>query len=150
MSHEEKMEDLLFEELFKIACVLHHDVLKLNFDYGSGELTRLHFSTLDALSVHQPIAITDLASIMQIAKQQMTGMLDKLESLNFIVRLPDPNDRRCLRISMTEVGSKALRTAKAGMGHAMKQRLSTLDDANKTELLHSLQSLSAIIAKLPK
>jgi DNA-binding MarR family transcriptional regulator len=144
-------EDQLFEEIFRVACLMHRDVLKdQHIGYEAGELTRLHFGTLGALSTYQPITAGELAARMQILKPQMTVLLDKLEANGLVLRNPDPDDRRRTLVTMTDTGGTALSQATANMGQAMKRKLGTLDDDARAELSRALRCIVAILSRFSK
>ena len=47
---------------------------------------------------------SELAHEMMLSTSAMTNRLDKLEKTALIKRHPDPDDRRCLKISLTQKG----------------------------------------------
>jgi DNA-binding MarR family transcriptional regulator len=47
-----------------------------------------------------------LSSELELSSGAMTNRLDKLEEAGFIRRLPDPNDRRGIRIELTKDGAQ--------------------------------------------
>jgi len=49
-------------------------------------------------------SVTDLAGVAQLNPGAMTRLLDKLEQRGIVARVADPNDRRALRIHLTEAG----------------------------------------------
>lgn len=70
-------------------------------------LMRGTFDVISALRrAGPPYALTpkQLTESLLISGPGMTGRLDKLEQLNLIVRLPEPNDRRSLKIQLTQRG----------------------------------------------
>lgn len=56
--------------------------------------------------------MTELSEALSIDNSAVTGLVDRLEKLGFIVRRPCPNDRRALRIHMTEEGLQEVNKAK--------------------------------------
>ena len=52
---------------------------------------------------------TELGASLFVTKQNMTGMIDRMERDGYVVRASDPNDRRVSRIQLTDKGRKALR-----------------------------------------
>ena len=47
-----------------------------------------------------------LANELELSSGAMTNRLDRLEEAGFIKRLPDPDDRRGVRIELTEAGAQ--------------------------------------------
>ncbi|MEO0482899.1 MAG: MarR family transcriptional regulator [Planctomycetota bacterium] len=69
-------------------------------------LTQPQFTTLMLLSCedHGPAAPSELAERVGVTRATMTGVLDALVADGLVDRVPDPDDRRMQRISMTEAG----------------------------------------------
>ena len=74
--------------------------------------------TLAQARVFQRIApggsrLTDLAEQAQITKQSAAGLIDELELMRFVRRVPDPNDRRARLIQLDRRGREAVKVAQA-------------------------------------
>jgi DNA-binding MarR family transcriptional regulator len=50
--------------------------------------------------------LTDLARGAEMSPQSMGELVDELEGLGYVVRTPDPRDRRAKRIVLTESGQR--------------------------------------------
>jgi DNA-binding MarR family transcriptional regulator len=67
----------------------------------------------------EPLRMADLADRLDVVPRSATSMIDALESAGLVTRLPDPTDRRSVRLAVTPAGSdlldrmRALRVAKA-------------------------------------
>jgi DNA-binding MarR family transcriptional regulator len=93
---------------------LIHDVSRLRrtvFDQRVKPigLTRSQAWVLTNLSRHDDDALTqiELARLLDVGKVTLGGLIDRLEENGFVVRRPDPDDRRSKRISVSAKG-KAL------------------------------------------
>ncbi len=49
----------------------------------------------------------ELSSQLELSSGAMTNRLDRLERAGFVVRRPDPSDRRGIRIELTDAGGQA-------------------------------------------
>ena len=65
-------------------------------------LTTTQFFLLTALYEEDGIFISALARMVALDKATLTGMLDRLERDGFAQRRADPEDRRAIRIYLTE------------------------------------------------
>lgn len=74
-------------------------------------ITRSQWWALANLSRHNGRGMmqTELASVMDVGKVTLGGLIDRLEASGFVLREPDPNDRRAKRVKMTVEGEKLLR-----------------------------------------
>lgn len=75
------------------------------------DLTRLgvglkftQFHMLKRLAVHGPMSATELARAVDLDGGAMTRQLDQLEAKGYLRRQPHEQDRRALRIELTEAG----------------------------------------------
>jgi len=69
-------------------------------------LTTTQFFLLTALYEEDGIFISALARIVALDKATLTGMLDRLERDGLTERRADPEDRRAIRIHLTEKAEK--------------------------------------------
>jgi DNA-binding MarR family transcriptional regulator len=56
----------------------------------------------------EPFSLAALARKLAVTKQNMTGMVDRLEQLGLIEREEDPNDLRSSRLKLSRRGRSAL------------------------------------------
>jgi DNA-binding MarR family transcriptional regulator len=57
------------------------------------------------------IQMTDLAREIALTKAGLTAMVDRLEKRSLVQRVPDPADRRAVRITLTAKGEQVFRDA---------------------------------------
>lgn len=73
---------------------------------GSGFPIKPHHSAVFGQMVPEGMRLTDLARGANITPQSMGQIVDELEQLGYVVRTPDPADRRAKLIKLTEEGAK--------------------------------------------
>lgn len=116
---------------FRLGFLLH-DVSRLRRTVMDKALkplsvTRSQWWVLTNLSRYaKPIMQTELASRLDIGKVALGGLLDRLEQAGYILRRPDPEDRRAKRVEMTETGVELLA--------AVQDRAATLN----AEIMHNV------------
>lgn len=107
-------------------------------------LVRGTFDVLSALRrAGLPFSLTpkQLAESLMLSGAGMTSRLDRLEQLHLVARLPEPNDRRSLKIQLTQKGVKLIDEVIPQIVAAQWQLVSALGDrdtATLVELLHRL------------
>jgi DNA-binding MarR family transcriptional regulator len=57
------------------------------------------------------IKMTDLAREITLSKAGLTSLVDRIEKRSLVQRVPDPDDRRALRVKLTKQGEKVFRSA---------------------------------------
>jgi len=94
----------LIAKIHQIANRIFKQMLK---EYGIKELNPGQGRILFALWQKDGVPIHELSKKTQLTKSSLTTMLERLESANFLKRERDDNDRRIIRIILSEK-SKAL------------------------------------------
>lgn len=85
---------------------------------------------------------------MKIKKQNMTYIINNLEKKEFIKRFADINDRRLVKIKITNEGKEFLNQWQKNALVEMKNNLSTLRNDDLELLLNSIQSIKIVLSKL--
>jgi DNA-binding MarR family transcriptional regulator len=77
------------------------------------ETVGLSFQRLRALRriVDRPLAMGDLATLLNVEAPNLTGLVDDLEELGLVERSPHPSDRRVKLVATTPAGAAMARHA---------------------------------------
>ena len=77
--------------------------------FEKAKVTPQQWAILAALAAaDQPLSLAGLARTMLVSKQNMTGMVARLEQLGLIARQGDPDDLRSSRLTLTRRGRAAV------------------------------------------
>jgi DNA-binding MarR family transcriptional regulator len=71
----------------------------------------------------------------------MTNRIDRLESRGLVTRLPDPSDRRGVRVTLTTRGKEAVDSALADLLEREQELLATLSPRQQDQLSSLLRTL---------
>jgi len=108
-------------------------------------LVRGTFDVLSALRrAGLPFSLTpkQLAESLMLSGAGMTSRLDRLEQLHLVARLPEPNDRRSLKIQLTQKGVKLIDEVIPQIVAAQWQLISALGDRDTATLVDLLRRLT--------
>jgi DNA-binding MarR family transcriptional regulator len=104
-------------------------------------LTTAQFAVLNhllRLEVQQTIG--DLARALQVSQPTMSSTVKRLEEKGLVMLVPDPDDRRIRRVSVSPAGTKARNQAVKALD-ATKSELAVLSQKEWTQLLPLLSRL---------
>ena len=107
-----------------------------------------HFEIMKTLEETGTLHIAEIGQRLQIPKPQMTHLIDRLVSLEIVVRHTDAADRRIINIALTDKGRTILEEHDRLIKSSVKENLSCLTDAELQELSVSLRKLRDILSKL--
>jgi DNA-binding MarR family transcriptional regulator len=112
-------------------------------------LVRGTFDVLTALRrAGAPYALTpkQLATSLLLSGAGLTSRLNRLEALHFIARLPEPSDRRTLKIQLTTTGEAVINEAIPRVFEAQWLRLRPLGTDYQTRLIEDLARFADVIS----
>lgn len=69
------------------------------------DVTPVQYGILACLWQHDGQAPSQIAANLNLDSSTITGILDRMENKGLLRRTPDPNDRRALKVVLTEAGS---------------------------------------------
>jgi DNA-binding MarR family transcriptional regulator len=112
--------------------------------FGRFGLNRGEVGALSALRIAGPphrLSPTRLARGLMLSSAGITSRIDRLERRGFVVRLPDPNDRRGVLIELTPAGLEAVDAAVDGLAASDRQLLERLEPDEVAQLEVLLRKL---------
>jgi DNA-binding MarR family transcriptional regulator len=130
--------DLVIENLISIFPLLTKSFKKSIRDKTNHTPGSLF--ALGALSHHQILSMSELGGHLLIPKPNVTSLIDKLIAENFVERLYDSNDRRIIKIRITEKGIEEFNSVKLEITQRFRQKLQSLE-ADKLNTLTEASSL---------
>jgi DNA-binding MarR family transcriptional regulator len=94
-----------------------------------------------------PLRLSDLADRMGITAPTASRAVDGLVELGLLERLPDPNDRRAVRIDVTKPGRARVREKMALAAAAIEPAVATLRAQDRVRLAALLEQLTEAISR---
>lgn len=104
-----ELANRLFFRLYQCANMLHKTGSRAIEEEG---LTTQQWAVLGALSrpqVDGGMKLGDLARYLMVSRQNLAGVIGRLERAGHLVSAPDPSDRRSRLIQMTDNGREVWR-----------------------------------------
>ena len=92
--------------------------------------------------------ISQIADNLGISKSNMTPIIDNLINYGLVNRYPDSNDRRILRVELTDKACKLLDSFRIAICNSFVEKISPLSDDEVTMLDDSISNLITILKKL--
>ncbi|MFD5387726.1 MarR family winged helix-turn-helix transcriptional regulator [Stenotrophomonas sp. NPDC087984] len=90
----------------------------------------------------QPPRMADLAQRLEVVPRAVTTLVDALEAHGSVRRVPDPSNRRVVRIELTDTGRATLRALREARRAAAEDILAPLSDQQRDALGDLLDTLS--------
>lgn len=109
-----------------------------------GGLTSSQASALASVEELEPVRLSELATVEGVSLPTLSRLVGGLESLNLLVRKPDPADGRAAQLQITDAGRAELDRLRTERSAYLIQRLATLEPGQRTALSAALDALEAL------
>lgn len=141
---EAQVSPSLSQQFVEIMVLLHN-----NFGRQTQVPLPLNqFGVLCVLMDTQGLTITDISRQLNISKQQMTNIIDKLVSAGYVSKEPDPVDRRRLVITIKRKGKKLLEEHMEQFRQRFESHAQNLTRDERQELATILRRYYELINKM--
>ncbi|MGW1774278.1 MarR family winged helix-turn-helix transcriptional regulator [Streptomyces sp. NPDC002104] len=133
----------VFGRIYRISKAMGDAMEKA---YGRYGISRGEFdvvATLRRSGAPYTLSPRQLSATLMLTTGGMTGRLDKLEKAGLLRRSPDPDDRRGLRVTITDRGLALIDEAVTAGLEVQREALTGLDEAETATLTALLRKVMA-------
>jgi len=144
---EEKKSEELIDEMFE-DTILYVKLFNRELLHLSEKKFMKTFFWLLLIDQYDNLSMSALAKTLNISKTQITPRIDQLVNDGLLERVPDENDRRVLRITLTAEGKDLLKNSNITVKDAMNQLLNPLSHDELEELGRSIEIIKNTVLKI--
>lgn len=105
-------------------------------------LSHAQMGMLYLLSFHKQSSVKQTADFLGVSKSAVTQLADQLEAKKLIVRNSDLEDRRIVRLSLTETGRQTMKKLARRKYDAVRAGIEKLADKEVDQLYKLIQKIS--------
>ena len=147
-----KILDSVTEDLLSIPPLIFREIRRkllrtalVNIDM---DISPIHFGIMKLLYEARTLHVAEIGERLQIARPQMTHLIDRLVELGLAEREPGTEDRRMIYVTLTEEAETLIKEHEDELRKATMESLSSLTVGELEELSASLRTLREIFSKL--
>ncbi|MEO3978994.1 MarR family transcriptional regulator [Streptomyces sp. CAU 1734] len=119
-------DGLLAEQLLRLSRRLYRSQ-KRQLEYADIAITPAQSRLLRTLALYEEAPrMADIAARLEVVPRAVTSLVDGLEAGDRVRRVPDPTNRRVIRIELTETGRATLRAMRTARRAAAEDILAPL------------------------
>jgi DNA-binding MarR family transcriptional regulator len=142
------LNNLLFFRLYQCTNLLHKTGTKA---LEQNHITTQQWAVLGALSrdrVKDGMNVGDLAAFLMVSRQNLTGLLSRMESLGIVRRVVDARDNRNRLVQLTPRGWVLWRDEM--QAHIARFYETALEGFSNTDKIHALHYLEKLLENFRK
>lgn len=132
----------------RLSLDLERFVRALRTRIADDPLSQSAAAVLSRLDTDGPCGVTELARAEKVSQPAMTQLVSRLKADGLVARRTAEEDRRTVRVSLTDAGLAALEHRRATRAEKVGAALRSLSDEERRSLLESLPALERLTAAL--
>jgi DNA-binding MarR family transcriptional regulator len=114
---------------------------------GRESIPPLQLSALVTVEQHGPLRLSELARREAVTAPTMSRVLASLDEQGLVIRTPDPNDARGVRIVLSEDGAARLAEVRSHRTALVARRLVRLAEEDRERIVAALPALEALLVE---
>lgn len=116
---------------------------------GTGINTSLPiYNVLKFVKREGPVSMSAIAQALYYSKQNLTHIVDQLVKEGHVERVPDPSDRRVLKIAITDRGRTFIDENKETLENRLVEDLSHLSEEDIEQLSKAFKVVKEVLPKI--
>ena len=139
MDREIKKLNDIFVNLFNTVLRLEEEAIQ-NASYGDISITEVH--TLEAVGTGRPKTMTHIANILGIKVSTLTTAINRLVKKGYAQRLRDENDRRIVKVSLTEHGMDAVKEHEDFHESMIREAIAQIPEESIRQFVSSVDNIN--------
>lgn len=143
-----KIIDDTSNKLFYLIPKLKKKIFSPHRLSKDSHLPSSHFHVIMYLHKNGPTSVSDIANFLGISRPNMTPIINNLISDELVERVPDPKDRRIIRIVLTNKANDFFDRQREKIKATFSEKISVLTEEDLIELNSSLDKITDIIEKI--
>jgi DNA-binding MarR family transcriptional regulator len=117
---------------------------------GDGEITLAQHRALVLLAAQGPLRMADLAELLGVNSSTATRLCDRLQRRGLIRRRQAPEDRRAVRVSLTEHGQRLVQQVNQARRSEIRRVLQAMPQEAHPSLLAALRGFADAAGEVPE
>ena len=129
---------------FKLLATCHEKEERLARQYG---LTQAEFRCLRQLPTHGTINNKEIAERMNLSASRLTRIIDGLVDKEYVIREIEPNDRRNMRVYLSEAGIDFVKQIDNAYVNIHAQILQDIESGQHKPLINAMTHLLSALER---
>ncbi len=143
------MDDKIMEQAYEVQDLLKQ-IFKRFRRLMTEQLEDLGFTVPQFMAIqelynHPEISLKELSERLGLAKSTVSGIIDRLEAQDSVIRLRDTDDRRNVKISLTPRMQEIKKSLVAVKNNYLAVLMKDVDEQETEKILVGLRSLQALM-----
>jgi DNA-binding MarR family transcriptional regulator len=146
MNPTQSTPDKIITLWMQITRLLHQKMVTLRKEKKS-MLNPMQMHALIIIKEHDKLTMKEFADYLRITSPSATSFVNRLVRLKWVKRISDKDNRKLVRLCLTDMGRRIIATRMKEHMSSMRQLFELLSGADQREFARILGSLHTALAK---
>ena len=142
---KEELIDQIYALLIDLWPLMRKRLVHINALQAESNKPASHIQLLSMLSHEESLSITQISERFEIAKPNITPMVDRMISEGLVVRTRSERDKRIVSVVICDKGRECLRRIQENARRVLTNWAEDIPDSDIAELYHALQTITRLI-----
>lgn len=142
----EKNEKLAWQ-ILTVAPVLKKRLFRPDFEQGSNQLPLSYAQVLATLDIEESMTVTEISERFDIAKPNITPLIDRMIDAGYVKRVRNSTDRRVVHVIILEKGREKVRDMIESLKGTIQGWSDTMTEEDIGRVTDAIEVIRSILVK---
>ena len=143
-----KSLELIADNIFQVIPLLKKRLSHISAFQSENGLPLSHFQVLSLLNERGSMSVSEISEFFDIAKPNITPLVDRLVNAGLVDRVRSTTDRRVVFIVILDEGRTRLKTIRSLLGENVESWKRALSDEEFDRLATALSDIVTLLGKI--
>lgn len=143
-----KSLELIADNIFQVIPLLKKRLSHISAFQSENGLPLSHFQVLSLLNERGSMSVSEISEFFDIAKPNITPLVDRLVNAGLVDRVRSTTDRRVVFIVILDEGRTRLKTIRSLLGENVESWKRALSDEEFDRLATALSDVVTLLGKI--
>ena len=140
--------EVIAENIFQVIPLLRKKLAHISAFQSKQGLPLSHFQVLSLLEERGSMSVSEISEYFDIAKPNITPLVDRLVNAGLVDRVRSTADRRVVFIVILDEGRERLKAIREMLAANVEEWKNTLSDDEFSQLAESMSNVVACLKKI--
>ncbi len=134
-------------QILTVAPVLKKRLFRPDFEQGANQLPLSYAQVLATLSIEESMTVTEISERFDIAKPNITPLIDRMIEAGYVKRVRNTTDRRVVHVFILDKGREKVTEMVKSLQDTVQGWSKTMTEEDMGRVTDAIELIRSILAK---
>ena len=134
-------------QILTVAPIMKKRLFRPDFDQGANQLPLSYAQVLATLDIEESMTVTEISERFDIAKPNITPLIDRMIDAGYVKRVRNSTDRRVVHVIIVEKGREKVREMVASLTNTVQGWSKAMTEEEIQKVTDAIEEIRSILAK---